>query len=346
MMTTMNDAEREAVARAICEACEESPYHQGDAQGNEYRWQDYLPVADAAISTWQRTQAAGVPDVYAMARVLSDRSADACNIDRTDNWAMYGHEYIEDVQAMLAAAPTQPAAHGNDMPKPAQHAERQQAVHWRAVLDPAEVPMQLNPHEHIAGFTDRRRAEDWIAARLCMDGWYYTLEPLYASQPPAQDVSKQIEALRAENERLRDKYDRDVYGLNNEGDPIGGDPAGGYANDNARLRTELESARGLLRESREAYTEAIHWEDQQPDMKKIDTFLTATQAPEVPDHIVESNKMVDQGERQDPVAWIVPDFGFLFPTEDAAQRYLRNINDLRKPTALYTLPAAPEGGEV
>ena len=49
---------------------------------------------------------------------------------------------------------------------------------------------------------------------------------------------------------------------------------------------------------------------------------------------------------REPVAWIVPDFGFLFPTEDAAQRYLRNINDLRKPTALYTLPAAPEGGEV
>jgi len=44
-----------------------------------------------------------VPDVSTMARVLSDRSADACNIDRTDNWAMYGGEYIEDVQAMLAA---------------------------------------------------------------------------------------------------------------------------------------------------------------------------------------------------------------------------------------------------
>ena len=46
-----------------------------------------------------------VPDVSAMARVLSDRSADACNIDRTDNWAIYGQEYIGDVQAMLAAAP-------------------------------------------------------------------------------------------------------------------------------------------------------------------------------------------------------------------------------------------------
>lgn len=48
--------------------------------------------------------------------------------------------------------------------------------------------------------------------------------------------------------------------------------------------------------------------------------------------------LAEQGERQEAVAWIVPDFGFLFPTEDAAQRYLRNINDLRKPTALYTTP--------
>ena len=39
--------------------------------------------------------------------------------------------------------------------------------------------------------------------------------------------------------KLESRYQRDVYGLNNEGDPIGGDPAGGYANDNARLRTEL-----------------------------------------------------------------------------------------------------------
>ena len=38
---------------------------------------------------------------------------------------------------------------------------------------------------------------------------------------------------------LESQYQRDVYGLNNEGDPIGGDPAGGYANDNARSRTEL-----------------------------------------------------------------------------------------------------------
>ena len=38
---------------------------------------------------------------------------------------------------------------------------------------------------------------------------------------------------------LESRYQRDVFGLNNECDQIGGDPAGGYANDNARLRAEL-----------------------------------------------------------------------------------------------------------
>lgn len=46
---TATTAEREAVARAICLACEERPDHRGDARGNEYRWQDYLPVADATL---------------------------------------------------------------------------------------------------------------------------------------------------------------------------------------------------------------------------------------------------------------------------------------------------------
>lgn len=56
------------------------------------------------------------------------------------------------------------------------------------------------------------------------------------------------DALKAEVERLKDKYQRDVYGLNNEGDPIGGDPAGGYANDLARMQSELYKARELLAE--------------------------------------------------------------------------------------------------
>ncbi len=44
------DAQREAVARAICAACDENPDHVGDARGNGFRWQDYLKAADAAIA--------------------------------------------------------------------------------------------------------------------------------------------------------------------------------------------------------------------------------------------------------------------------------------------------------
>jgi hypothetical protein len=41
---------RERVARTICEACEENPGHAGDARGNQFRWQDYLDIADKAIA--------------------------------------------------------------------------------------------------------------------------------------------------------------------------------------------------------------------------------------------------------------------------------------------------------
>lgn len=35
----------ELIARTICIGCEEQPDHQGDARGNDYRWQDYRSVA-------------------------------------------------------------------------------------------------------------------------------------------------------------------------------------------------------------------------------------------------------------------------------------------------------------
>lgn len=52
IQNTMSDQikKRTAVARAICAACHENPDHQGGAGGNQYRWQDYLDVADAAIA--------------------------------------------------------------------------------------------------------------------------------------------------------------------------------------------------------------------------------------------------------------------------------------------------------
>jgi len=37
-------------------------------------------------------------------RVLADRNADACGVDREDNWKVYGQDFIEDALAALIAA--------------------------------------------------------------------------------------------------------------------------------------------------------------------------------------------------------------------------------------------------
>ena len=128
----------------------------------------------------------------------------------------------------------------------------------------------------IASVNPAERGIEW-AKSYASDGLKGAGSELYARW---LETFKEAEALRAENERLSrclatangqaERFEREWY--------LRGD--------------ELEAARGLLRESREAYTEAIHWEDQQPVMKKIDAFLTATTSPDVPDHFAEASKMV------------------------------------------------------
>lgn len=72
-------------------------------------------------------------------------------------------------------------------------------------------------------------------------------------------------ALREELELAKSRYDREVLGLNNEGDPIGGDPAGGYKNDNARLQQRLTSAEQRESEAREELLELS---------RKLDVFYS------------------------------------------------------------------------
>ncbi|MMZ68637.1 hypothetical protein D1872_313460 [compost metagenome] len=38
-----------AIAVALCVRCGERPEHLGDARGNQYRWQDYVPVAETVV---------------------------------------------------------------------------------------------------------------------------------------------------------------------------------------------------------------------------------------------------------------------------------------------------------
>ena len=64
-------------------------------------------------------------------------------------------------------------------------------------------------------------------------------EELKSAQARIAGLEGEIAKRDARIMGLESQYQRDVWGLNNEGDPIGGEPAGGYANDNARLRAEL-----------------------------------------------------------------------------------------------------------
>ena len=52
-----DEESKERIARAICEACDENPDFRGDCRGNEFRWMDYLPVANAAIDAVLAEQA-------------------------------------------------------------------------------------------------------------------------------------------------------------------------------------------------------------------------------------------------------------------------------------------------
>jgi len=73
-------------------------------------------------------------------------------------------------------------------------------------------------------------------------------------------LETECKRLRAECQRLDDKYERDVWGLNNEGDAIGGEPAGGLANDLLRTVGERDAALAelaLVREWVEARGRAL-----------------------------------------------------------------------------------------
>lgn len=76
----------------------------------EADWPEYEPVWQMieARMTGTAPQPNAVPDVSRMARVLSDRAASACCVDPEDNWKVYGHEFIDDVRAMLAVTPSTP----------------------------------------------------------------------------------------------------------------------------------------------------------------------------------------------------------------------------------------------
>ncbi|WP_061238227.1 hypothetical protein [Ectopseudomonas composti] len=76
----------------------------------------------------------------------------------------------------------------------AEQGDRQEAVHWRALLHPDQRPQQ--PHDkHVVGFTARESADAWVAEKRDFQGWDYSIEPLYTTPQPGPDVRGLVEKL-------------------------------------------------------------------------------------------------------------------------------------------------------
>lgn len=147
----------------------------------------------------------------------------------------------------------------------------------------------------------------------------------------------EAESLRAENGRMQADRDR----------------ANQYANQQAlecnKLSTDLEAARGLLRDMRIAarIKPSCHYGMVNPcrcgyctDLR-VDAFLTATTAPEVPDHTEQHLEMAEQGERQEAVAWALANsadeiggFAPIYYTKEGAISWANGRNIF----PLYTTP--------
>lgn len=96
--TQPDQATRKRVAGAICSACGEQPMQQGDAAGNEYRWQDYLNVADAVLAELKVAEGGepGRSAVPHLARVISR----ACD-DSHENARLYEKAAGDAVRAAI-----------------------------------------------------------------------------------------------------------------------------------------------------------------------------------------------------------------------------------------------------
>lgn len=92
-------------------------------------------------------------------------------------------------QARALSAPTAPA--------------QAEPVHWRALLDPAQRPHKLQTRHHVVGFTSYKACEEFVASELDMNGWRYTIEPLYNRPACATPPTAASDAERLDAERWR-----------------------------------------------------------------------------------------------------------------------------------------------
>lgn len=186
-------------------------FGEGQAERDIIEW--FYGALLAAAPATPAAQVA-VPDVSAMARVLSDRAASACCVDPDDNWKIYGQEYIEDVRAILAQ-PAQPTVQSEAVDVVAwgweclgQHvtADKVQAAVLQSDGVGLEPLMTVAQHQRI---TEALRGEVIkVAERLetmnvCADDYSRMFE----------ESSEECDQLRAEVERLKDALEIESHRL-------------------------------------------------------------------------------------------------------------------------------------
>ncbi|MEC7473119.1 MAG: hypothetical protein VX946_07145 [Pseudomonadota bacterium] len=136
-----------------------------------------------------------VPDASAMARVLSDRVASARCVDPEDNWKIYGEEYIEDVRAMLAAAPA-----------PVERVEQDAKVFWVLFDNTGDVKyIKKDVYSGTLAFFDNE-ADASLAKQITPDTDYMRVEYYTTPQPAptaAQDVAGLVSVLAAVQEQFK-----------------------------------------------------------------------------------------------------------------------------------------------
>lgn len=92
----------------------------------------------------------------------------------------------------------------------------QEPVHWRAVLDPEQVPQQLKNTMHVVGFREKKAAEGFVAEQIDFYGWRYTIEPLYAApvaQQPQAEAVPVVDRVYEAAKRLVDHADFQLGGV-------------------------------------------------------------------------------------------------------------------------------------
>lgn len=182
------------------------------------------------------------------------------------------------LEAALSAAPHPKAQ--------AQAGETAGPVHWRAVLAADQVPMQLNPAQHVVGFRTFKAADAWVASERDFAGWNYTIEPLYlAPSAPKEGTAPKAQAQAdGEVEKLRAALHYVAFALH--GTPLNMLATGITLHDNNRVTVKV----GDISVDTGRLAEPFKLFDAARDLQRAASAGTAPE--QSADHIADASKMV------------------------------------------------------